>query len=332
MLINEGYYKKYKIVCAVEDKRYFENEENVIYVSKFKAITTFLKARHVFYTAGQIPIKPSKNQIVIHMKHGTSDLKAGGALSNIKNGDEFFFTYMLAPSELYVPIFAKEYLCPQKNILVCGEPMTDALYNKRVKYDLGINNKIALWLPTFRQSEYLNYKDSEEELLPMFKEKDYEELNSVLSENNITLFVKLHTAQDTYKLTKKKYTNIKIYTNEEFVSKGYDLYELMPQVDALLGDYSSASLQFLLLDKPVAFVVPDIEEYAKTRGFCFENPEMYMPGPIVKEKQELYKFFEDLNNDVDNYIDDRKRVRDAVFKYQDGENAKRVLKLSEIEL
>ena len=331
-LLEDGYEKKYKIICAVESKEYFEHDRNIKYETHMRAFFSFLFARHVFYTTGQIPIKPSKKQIVIHMKHGTSDLKACGSLSNIGNGDEFFFTYILAPSKLYVPIFAKEYQCPIENVRICGEPMTDALFNKNISYDLKKDNKIVLWLPTFRQSKYLNYSDSQENLIPMFGEAEYEELNSELKKNGISLYVKLHGAQDTYDLTKKQYSNIKIFTNKEFVDRGYDLYELMPQVDALLGDYSSASLQFLLLDKPVAFVVPDIEEYAKTRGFCFENPEMYMPGPIVKEKQELYKFFEDLNNDVDNYIEDRKRVRDEVFKYQDGKNAKRVLKLSEIEL
>lgn len=329
-LIAEQYYIKYTIVCGVENKKYIEQEEHIKYVTKMKAVFTFLKAKHVFYTAGQIPIKPSKSQIVIHMNHGTSDLKACGALSNIDNGDEFFFTYMLAPSELYVPIFSKEYLCPESSIKVCGEPMTDALFTKRKNYDLGKFRKKILWLPTFRQSSYLNYKDSDEALLPMFHSEDYEELNNVLKRYDFELIVKLHTAQDTEGMKKNKYSNIKIFTNDEFVSKGYDLYELMPQVDVLLGDYSSASLQFLLLNKPVVFIVPDMEDYKKNRGFCFDNPEAYMPGPIIKEKQVLYDFFDSLNNGKDEFINERKRVKDLIFKYQDGENSNRVLKLSGI--
>ena len=106
----------------------------------------------------------------------------------------------------------------------------------------------------------------------------------------------------------------------------------MPQVDAFIGDYSSASLQFLLVDKPNFFVVPDIEEYGKNRGFCFDNPEEYMAGPIIKTQEELYKEFEKLKVGLDDYKDKRKKIRDKVFKYQDGENTNRVLKLSNIEL
>lgn len=331
-LLEDGYYKKYHIVCAVENKKYYDEIQYVKYVARFGAMFVFLRAKHVFYTAGQIPVKPSKNQIVIHMNHGTSDLKACGALTNIQNGDEFFFTYMLAPSDLYVPIFAREYLCPEENIKVCGEPMTDAFYRSGPLYDLGEYSKKILWLPTFRQSEYLNYSDSREGLLPMFSQNEYDELNQELKKHGYLLIVKIHTAQDVKQLTKKEYSNIWIFTNDDFIAKGYDLYDLMPQTDALIGDYSSASLQYLLLDKPLAFVVPDIEEYKATRGFCFEKPEEYMPGPIIKEKQGLYKFFDSLEDKGDPYLSERHRVRDLIFKYQDGNNADRVLKLSGISI
>ena len=331
-LLDNKAYTKYKIVCAVENDKYKGTEEHVTYVTKLRAVSIFLKSRHVFYTTGQIPIKPSKSQIVIHMNHGTSDLKAVGALSNIHNGDDLYFTYMCAPSELYVPIVAKEYLCPLQNIKVCGEPMTDKLFNNKTQYNFGSYKKIILWLPTFRQSSYLNYNDSTEELLPMFQAKDYKELNEILNKLDFLLIVKLHTAQDTFSLDTTKYSNLYILTNEEFVSKNYDLYDLMPQADVLLGDYSSASLQFLLLDKPLAFVVPDMEEYKNSRGFCFENPEEYMPGPLIKEKSELYDFLREVGKGEDRFKQERKRVRDAIFKFQDNQNTKRVIELSEIQI
>lgn len=331
-LIENEYNKKYKIICAIEDLSFKGREaENVFYISKVKAQLVFMFCRHVFYTAGQIPIKPSSTQIVIHMNHGTSDLKAMGALTNINNGDEFFFTYILVPSEIYVPIVSAEYLCEEKNVKVCGEPMTDALFNKKMKYELGNYKKIIVWLPTFRQSKDLNYSDSSESLLPMFQMEDYDALNEYLKKYDFLLVVKLHTSQDTEGISTEKYSNILLLTNDQFVKRNFDLYELLPQTDALIGDYSSVSLQYLLLDKPLAFVVPDMEEYKEKRGFCFENPEDYMPGPIIKEKQQLYRFFDDIYFEKDEYIEERNRVRNIIFKYQDGENSKRVLELSDIK-
>lgn len=331
-LVADGYTKKYRVVCAVEKKKYYCQIEGVLFTTHVPAIWVYLNAKHVFYTAGQIPIKPSKSQIVIHMNHGTSDLKAMGSLTKINNGDEFFFTYICVPSDLYVPIVAKEYLCPLENVAVCGEPMTDELYKFSRKYEFGNFKKVVLWMPTFRQSRGLHYNDSSESMVPLFKKDEYNELDMRLQEFDFKLIIKLHAAQDVDKLGKRELKNILILTNDEFIEQGYKIYDLMPQVDAFLGDYSSASLQFLLVDKPIGFVVPDMEEYKSKRGFCFKHPEEYMPGPLIKTKEQLYKFLRSLADGEDVYEKDRLRVRNQIFKYQDGNNTERVLKMSNIHL
>lgn len=289
-LITNEMYKNYKIVCGIEKLNYADDDKEYIkYVTFGKSILTFFRAKHVFYTAGQIPIKPAKNQIVIQMDHGAAAFKTGGALSNINNGDEFFFTYITAPSELYVDILQREYLCKEKNVILCGEPMTDALFTESKHYNLGDFDKTILWMPTFRQSEYLNYDDSNENILPMFKTSEYKDLNEELKKRNMQIIVKLHTAQNLDELRNadmSNLTNLKIMSNDEFVKNGYEIYELLKDVDSLLGDYSSVSLHYLLLDKPLGFVIPDIDEYKERRGFVFENPEDYMAGHLIRTKKD----------------------------------------------
>lgn len=63
-LIENDYDKRYKIYCGIENMEYTEDDGNhVKYITKLKAFLLFLKAKHVFYSAGQIPIKPSNKQI-----------------------------------------------------------------------------------------------------------------------------------------------------------------------------------------------------------------------------------------------------------------------------
>ncbi len=332
-LVEKEYTSKYNIICAIESLKYSgEKNHNVIYITKIRGILMFMLSRHVFYTAGQIPIKPSKDQIVIHMNHGTCDYKTMGKLTKINNGDEFYFNYILTTGDYYVPIVAKEYDCQEANVFVCSEPTTDSFYRplKQI-YDLGCYDKILLWLPTFKQSETLNYNDSMvTNLIPCFEENDYKILNNVLRQYNYKLIVKLHGAQVLKQYRKMQLSNLHIYSNADFLELGYDLYQFLQQVDVLIGDYSSVSLQFLLLDKPLAYVIPDIDSYKEHRGFVFENPEEYMPGYKIKSKEEFYQFLQELATGQDIYKDERKRVKKIIHKYDDGRSCERILKLSEI--
>lgn len=54
--------------------------------------------------------------------------------------------------------------------------------------------------------------------------------------------------------------------------------------DALITDYSSVCVDYLIVDKPIAYTLDDYEVYKQTRGFVFEDPHEYMPG------HHLYRF------------------------------------------
>lgn len=329
-ILTKGKYKeKYKIICGIESKKYKDMEaDNIVYTTPIKTVLYFLFSKTVFYTNGQIPIKPAKKQDVIYLCHGIGGLKLDAKMLKIDVGYGNYFKYFLSPADIYTPILAKEFECDEKDIFVCGEPVTDVFFQDDItKYDFGDYKKVLLWAPTFRQSDYLGYVDSSSnELLPMFADNDYDELNSILRRYNFLLVVKLHGGQNTKLLKKHTFSNLKIFTHEEFGKAGYYLYNLLPQIDVLLADYSSVYNQFLLLNKPIGFVIPDIEEYAEKRGFIFGDPEKYMPGEKIKDKDALYRFFDDIDKGIDKYETERLAIRDILHKYKDGNNCERIFK------
>lgn len=329
-LKQNGYDKKNTIICGIENMQYAEND-GCIYITHFNAIFYFLRSKHVFYTAGQLPIKPSRSQCVIHLHHGIT-FKTCGAMSKINNGNEFYFSYCVGTSDLYKSIYKTAYCCEESNVIVNSEPVTDVFFRNYTKYDLGAFDKIILWAPTFRQSDYLGYDDSQEDLLPAFKEDDYEELNRFLKELDYRLIVKIHPSQDLSKYKQLRFSNLEILSNADFEKMGFDLYNLLPQIDLLLADYSSLFLQFLLLDKPIAFVVPDMEEYSLKRGFAFSDPESYMPGAKIQSKEEFYSFLRSFHAGIDEYADARLRVKNLIHKYSDGKSCERLIQMSGIEV
>ena len=331
-LLDNHFERKYRIICGIESMKYKDNTPGVQFAGKFRSLLFFFRARHVFYTAGQIPIKPSRNQIVIHFSHGSANFKKMGNMTDIGYGEQFYFTYITATSKLYVPIIMEEFRCPERSVKVIGDPQNDQILSfKKGNYDFSQYNKLIVWLPTYRQSDGYGKNDSNlSTLIPLFDDADYIQLNELLVKYNIKLIVKLHISQICKEGMRCHFSHLSIYNHYEFIEEGYEVYHLVADSDALIGDYSSISLQYLLTDRPQGYVVPDLDDYCNNRGLVFDDPEKYMGGHIVKTKEQFYAFIEDLALNRDVYRDKRHWVTNQIFEFKDDNNCARAIELSEM--
>ena len=66
-----------------------------------------------------------------------------------------------------------------------------------------------------------------------------------------------------------------------------DLSAYLHLCSALITDYSSVAFDFMLLDRPILYYVPDLDRYRSERGLYFTPDEM-MPGPHLWSADELY--------------------------------------------
>jgi CDP-glycerol glycerophosphotransferase (TagB/SpsB family) len=329
------YNEEYTIVCAVKDYRqYAQNQgENIYFVSPVMGVIKYLSCGHVFYSFGKIPIRPSKDQVVIQMWHGTS---FKGFAENQRKTNKLrnnFYTYVYASSEYFRDIVAKKFAVNPENIVICGHPRTDMLYKKGLLYDFSAYKKMVIWLPTFRKSSELGMQDGNSNgIIPLVDDSDLVKLDCFLRRKNVLMIVKLHPEQDVSSVNEIEFTHLQLMTDQEFREKEYDLYALLKCADALITDYSSVFYDYLLLNRPIGFTEDDVEEYRDSRGFAVDDPDAFRPGMKMRTLNDLEQFVDDLIEGKDDYIQARRRINDLSNQYQDGNNCKRTLEISKIDL
>jgi len=101
-----------------------------------------------------------------------------------------------------------------------------------------------------------------------------------------------------------------------------DLSAYLHLCSVLITDYSSVAFDFMLLDRPILYYVPDLDDYRRVRGLYFP-PEEMMPGPLLKSPDELYRAVESLR--PDQRPDPRvSEIRSLLWDAYDGGAAARI--------
>lgn len=108
-----------------------------------------------------------------------------------------------------------------------------------------------------------------------------------------------------------------------YVPREVDANELLAAVDVLISDYSSIFLDYLTVDRPILFYLPDKAEYQASRGLYFELDDL--PGPASADPDEVAGWINDLETVADDYRAARARTRQWACPHDDGKVAERVV-------
>ncbi len=178
----------------------------------------------------------------------------------------------------------------------------DAVLTEKAKQVLNSDTIDILYAPTHKDGEY------ETTLFP-FPDFDQRELEEFLEDNNIRIFIRLHTNEEDNEVAERHINGDTIrYSGTDFSRSAI---ETMPYFDALITDYSSIYLDYVLFDQPMFFVQDNIDEFRNLRGFAFDY-NRYWPGPKIETQKEfLNKMEKVLIKANDEYQYDRKFVTDT---------------------
>ena len=210
-----------------------------------------------------------------------------------------------------------------------GFPRTDCFFDnqhidlKKLFYNCAFK-KTILWMPTFRK--HINGEINGSDIsFPIIHERETaERINAYAVKERILFLVLPHFSQEWNYDFLEGLSNIRMIDNNFLLQKDIPLYRIIKETDALLTDYSSVAIDYLLLDRPIGFCHEDIDNYRKNIGFMDYADELFSCGAIVNNETELYSYVDALINRNDIFSLKRAAIRKKFFTEANGDAGKRV--------
>lgn len=180
-----------------------------------------------------------------------------------------------------------------------------------------------LWLPSYRVGRYGVTRRADSRSSAPFDEPALGRLDDWLLAHGARLVTKVHH-RDADR-PRGGYRAIRVLAHGDLERQGLTLYQSLAAFDGLVTDMSSVWVDYLLLDRPIVFAFPDIEDYRRGRGLNLEPYEAWVPGPFARTMDELLAALGDLLSGRDVMAAERRRARDRLHHFQDGHSSARLL-------
>lgn len=275
-------------VVILNDKNYINqgkiNEEEYYYKYSLMGCYYLFRASKIYFTHNiyrGFRCLNERRQLVINMWHGMP-LKRIGMLDNKPAPASSH--YILSTSIFYQQIMADAFDVSRKRVVIAGLPRNQVLIeppSKKLIEQFGNYDALLIWLPTYRRSNVGDIRQDGD--VNYFDEESISDLNLTLFENNKYLIIKKHPMDNDDYISFKGYSNILVVNEKWLVQENYSLYELLAFSSALISDYSSVIIDYLVTDKPIYYYTPDKEQYINSRGLIDGVSLDSAPGESLKD-------------------------------------------------
>jgi len=224
-----------------------------------------------------------------------------------------FFT-----KEFFKPAFLTDHFIdtgyPRNDVIVDPKKYKNALINSDVDTISKVaemrknGTKSILYAPTFRDTGGDGISDG---IL------DLERMNQFALEHDLVFVFKLHPLPQ-YKSISGEFDRILWYDNVK------DVYPFLPEVDAMISDYSSIYMDYILLNRPIFFLLYDREKYeTKDRELhTFFND--FIVGPISTNQDKLEQDLLSTFNGKDQFKEKRGEIIEKSYDNIDANSSQRI--------
>lgn len=321
-----GIAKDFKIVWALNDPELYSIPEcQIIKMDTLRYFITALKAK---YWVSCVNIERAlkfkkKNTIYLNTWHGALINLCGNAVNGRNDFHWDHINYFCVCSDYEKPYIIRDFGVKENALITTGYPRNDKLYkieNQEVemlkrKLEIPFDKKIILYAPTWRET-----KDggSTYELLPPI---DWNLWKEKLGDEYIVL---LRTHPYTTKLMNVNFDNF-VRNCTEYP----EVNHLLMVADILISDYSSISLDYCILEKPMICFGYDYETYSAERGFYYDLDEN-MPGGVVRTQDGIINRI--LNMNYEKECDMTRIFKNQHMQYGGNATVECINRLFDVEL
>ena len=262
--------------------------------------------------------------------HGTPLKKLGYDITipgpEVQGRENFYnesrnWDYLISSNPYSTKIFKRAFKY-DKEVLEDGYPINDIFFKdnaefvKKLKSKLGIeeNKKIILYAPTWKDDEQ---NESWEHYFNL--EIDLERLYEEFSDEYVVILKMHHLVSENLRIDEK----LKNFAID--LSSYDDIQELYVLSDILITDYSSVFFDYAHSRRPILFFVPDLNHYIENVRGLYLNMEKELPGPLIKDNDELIDIIKNIDDVSSEYSDKYDEFYERFCSLCKGDSAKRII-------
>ena len=295
-----------------------------------RGLLHYLTAGHVMTTSNiHGNQRPPATQRVVALWHGEPPTKASGRFEG--NGP-LRATYAPVCSTVGRAYRSAAFDIPPMQVPIVGAPRNDRMLqadSRAVRQTVlgpDADRTTFLWMPSYRVTDFggkLRADAVGARAEGAFPPQELRRIDDWLVEHGARTVLKVHH-RDRARFD-GDYRAIRVLRQGELEQRGLTIYPVLSAFDALITDMSSVWVDYLLLDKPILFAFPDIEDYRDGRGLNLEPFQHWVPGPFARTTDELLQAMADVVDGHDRMAEERRRARLRFHRFPDSRSAARLL-------
>ena len=308
-----------------------------VYLYSLEGVKELISSKFLVIT-DVLPLTPHSGQKIIQLWHGLPGKKTGYehplGVKDLYLYLDKWTTDFVTTSELVVGAFVRQFMINPRKFRLLGQPRNDSMLKnaKDSKYllsevlggDLDKYEYIILYAPTYRYTSYLKDFNASVKVVQSLLKKEFQEF---LEKVNALLVIKPHKlVADAVSGSIKSGSNVVLLRDESLQERLLTINDIMGAFDVLITDYSSIFEDYILLNRPMIFYLPDKKELEQKSGFLLPY-NFFAPGDKPETITELM-------NSVKMYIENpykdkewRETVKSLLYEVgNDSKSSERVYK------